>query len=502
VTTASEQRLLRSNLGAAMLGFGLPLALGMGLQVTFNLVDAFLVSRLESERAGAALGAIGICDQLAAIGSIVSYGYTTAAATLMSHRQGSGDFVGARRVAWQSTLAVCGLGMLFALVGLFSSHWLMADVMGAKGLVLELGTEYLRIIVGGNVTIFLLLHLTSLQRALGSSKTPIILLVSSNAINLVLAVLLVYGPGEAPAAFAWGPKLATQLSIPRLGLLGAAWATVIARVIVLVPVIFITVRRFGLFRHDARGPLSKTLEKELWGLGWPASAQLVLRIAATLAIQALVARRFTTTTDQTATTALGVVFRLETMALFIGLGWGSAAQTFVGQNLGAENPARAKRSGWIAAAYNAAMMALLAIIYVVFGQPIVEFFSDSPRVVDLARSYLRIVGPSYVGLGVGVVLGAAMQAAKIPRLSLGLDLIVLAGLLIPTSAVAAILGTSPRPLYWTIAVAYGSFALVYAFAYHRSAFGQSQPPHLAVSIPASIDFEVDQGFDEQQQARS
>ena len=47
------------------------------------------------------------------------------------------------------------------------------------------------------------------------------------------------------------------------------------------------------------------------------------------------ARAFTTPDDQSATTALGIVFRLETMALFIAMGWGGAAQTFVGQNLGA-----------------------------------------------------------------------------------------------------------------------------------------------------------------------
>jgi putative MATE family efflux protein len=473
VTHDSGHRLLQAPLGPAMLGFGLPLALGMGLQVTFNLVDAYLVSRLGAEQAGAALGAIGICDQLAALGCIISYGYTTAAATVMSHRQGSGDALGARRVAWQSTLVVTALGSVFALLGLFGSRWLMADVMGVRGLVLELGAQYLQVIVGGNITIFLLLHLTSLQRALGSSKTPIGLLIASNAINLLLAVLLVFGPGSAPPAFAWGPAIAASLSIPRLGLLGAAWATVLARLMVLLPLFFIAVWRFGFFRRDARGRFSSKLEKELWHLGWPASTQLVVRVAAMLVVQALVARRFTTSSDQTATTALGVVFRLETMALFIGLGWGSAAQTFVGQNLGAKQPIRAKMSGWVAAAYNCLMMAVLAGVYVFFGRPIVEFFDDEPSVVHLAFSYMRIVGPSYVGLGLGVVLGSAMQAAKLPLRTLQLDLLVLAGVLLPAALSAALLGRSSIDMYWSISLAYASFAVVYAIAYRRSTFGPS-----------------------------
>jgi putative MATE family efflux protein len=442
----------------------------MGLQVTFNLVDAYLVSRLERDAASAALGAIGICDQLAALGSIISYGYTTAATTVVSHREGSGDRSGARSIAWQSSLVVGLLGLVFALVGLLGSRWLMADVMGVQGLVLDLGAEYLRVIVTGSVTIFLLLHWTSLQRALGSSKTPILLLIASNVINLVLAVLLVYGPGGAPPAFAWGPPLADALGIPRLGLLGAAWATVLARVIVLLPVLLIGVHRFDFFRKHTRKAFSWRLEKELWSLAWPASTQLVVRVASMLAIQALVAHWFTTSSDQTATTALGVVFRLETMALFVGLGWGSAAQTFVGQNLGAGNPLRAKGSGWLAAAYNCTMMALLSTIYVFFGQSIVAFFDPNPAVVRLAYGYMRLVGPSYIGLGFAVVLGAAMQAAKCPTRALQLDLLVLAGLLLPAATAVAVWGRDPMEMYWVICIAYTAFAPVYAVAYQTTKF--------------------------------
>lgn len=468
-----QLRLLEAPLGPAVFGFGLPLAIGMGLQVTFNLVDAYLVSRLETSQASAALGAIGVCDLLAAIGSIICYGYTTAATTLMSHRQGSGDATGARRIAWQSTLVVVGMGVVFAIAGLLGSQWIMAEVMGVQGLVLELGTRYLRVIVTGNITIFLLLHLTSLQRALGSSKTPIALLVASNAMNLVLAVLLIFGPGQAPTAFSFGPPLARAMGIPRMGLLGAAWATVLARLIVLVPIVVISIWRFDLFRQDSRLKFSPKLEMELWRLAWPASTQLVVRIVAMLVVQALVARHFTTAVDQSATTALGVVFRLETMALFMGLGWGSAAQTFVGQNLGAGRWLRARNSGWLAAAYNSIMMLGLASVYVHYGQPIVAFFDHSPNVMQQATAYMKIVGPSYVGLGLSVVLGSALQAAKLPIRSLQLDLLVLVGFLLPAAAVVAALGRSPVDVYWVIAAGYGSFALVYIVAYRLSPIGAS-----------------------------
>jgi putative MATE family efflux protein len=447
----------------------------MGLQVTFNLVDAYMVSRLGSGESGAALGAIGICDQIAAIGSIVSFGLSTASATVASHRLGAGDFLGARQVAWQSTLLVAALGLIFGLFGLLGAGWLMNDVMGAQGRVAELGTRYLRVIVGGNITIFLLLHWTTLQRALGSSKTPVGLVLLSNALNLVLAILFVYGPGKAPGPFAWGPAVARALSVPRLGLVGAAWATLLARLAILLPLSAILVRRFGLFTRETRGPVDRKLWATLWHLGWPSSTQLVFRVVAMLVVQSLVARAYTSVTDQAATTALGIVFRLETMAMFIGLGWGSAVQTFVGQNLGAKLKSRAWQSGWIAAGYNSAMMALLAVLYIVFGRQIVGFFDASPEVVSLALGYLQTVAPSYIGLGVGIVLGAALQSAGLTRLALTLDSIVLCCVLLPCISGVVWLGLPAIRMWQSVAVSYAAFALLYVFVYRRKGLFDFEP---------------------------
>ncbi|HMJ11264.1 MAG TPA: MATE family efflux transporter, partial [Polyangiaceae bacterium] len=369
-----SERILKGPLALEVARFGAPLALGMGLQTTFNLVDAYLIGRLPPDVAGPALGAIGICDQLAALGTIVSYGLSVATGAIISRKYGEGDIEGVKSVAWQSLLMVLALGGAFGILGVFGAEALMRDVVGAKGQVALLGARYLSVMIGGSFTIFLLLHLTTLQRALGSSKTPVTILITANAVNLFLAVLFVFGPGAAPAIVGWGPPLAEKLGVPRLELMGAAWATLLARLVVLFPLILIVVHRFGLFRRPSRGRPDRDIMRAIWHIGWPSSTQLVVRIVAMLVIHSVVARAYTTATNQTATTALGIVFRLETMALFIGLGWGSAAQTFVGQNLGAANPLRAKVSGWYAALFNAAMMAALALAYQLWSRQIIAFF--------------------------------------------------------------------------------------------------------------------------------
>ena len=262
-----------------------------------------------------------------------------------------------------------------------------------------------------------------------------------------------------------------QLGIPRLELQGAAWATLIARCIALAPAIFVLVNRFGLFGKDARGKADYPAMRNVAALAWPSSIQLVLRVAGMLFVQSLGARAFTTETDQTITTALGIAFRLETMALFVALGWGSAAQTFVGQNLGAGKPARAIGAGYYAALYNAVMMGILAIFYRTSGASIVSFFDSDPSVVATALTYFSWVGFSYVGLGIGIVLGSAVQGAGATRRALVLDGAIVVFFQLPACLfVGFARGASFHHLAVVVATTYVAFAVVHLVHYRRGRF--------------------------------
>jgi putative MATE family efflux protein len=468
---ARTERILRGPLALEVLRFGAPLALGMGLQTAFNLVDAYIIARLPSDVSGPALGAIGICDQLAALGTIVSYGISVAAASLVSRAWGRGDHDEARRIAWQSGLLVLALGTLLALVGGLGARTLLREVIGVKGQVAEGGADYLSVVMGGGVTMFLMLHCASLLRAVGSSKTPVVLLVLGNALNFLFAVLFVYGPGDAPGFLAWGPPWAHALGVPRLELLGAGVATLLARAVVLLPLLFFAAKGLGFLRKRPALLPDKPMLAAVLRLAWPSSAELVVRMCAMLLTHALVARAFTTATDQSATTALGIVFRFETMALFISIGWGSAVQTFVGQNLGANEPTRAKHSGYWAALYNTIMLAGLSLLYVVFATSIIGFFDRDPRVLSIAHGYLSWVAPSYAALGVGIVLGSVMQGAGAPERALILDACVVFMVQVPASAL--VLGSEQRSLtqVWAVvALSYVALAVTLLASYKRGRF--------------------------------
>ncbi len=474
MATAVE-RILDGWLPLEVARFGIPLALGMGLQTTFNLVDTYIVAHIGGASGAAAMGAIAPCDNIAAVGTILSYGLSIATGTIISRKHTQGDEEGVKRVAWQSLLLLTFISGVFAVLGLFGSGWLLEDVMRTKGMAAEVGIPYLQVTMTGSFSIFLLLHLITIQRALGSSKTPITMLIVANAANLLLAVLLVYGSGDAPAVFSWGPPIAEALGLPRLEMVGAAWATVLARMLALVPAFIVVYKRHELFREDSREKPDGAVMRRIWDIGWPTSSQLVVRILAVVAVIAFANAGYTTEEDQSIGAAMTVVLRWEAMALFVGLGWGSASQTFVGQNLGAGNQLRAQRSGWYMSAYNSIMMLVFAVACFFFGRDLITIFSDDPHTIDAALDYFFWVAPSYVGLGIGIVLGSAIQGAGASRQTFLIDLGVILLFQIPLSALVVHVFDAPVTALWqVVALTYYAFAVVYFWVYKRGTFLRTQ----------------------------
>ena len=472
----ARQRMLHGPLAWTVLRFGAPLAAAMVLQVVFNLVDQYIISRLPPALSDASLDALGICDMVAALGTILSYGVSTGTATLIAQHKGAGETASVSRVAWASVGMVIALGLAFALVGVLGADVIVHDLLGAKGLVRALAAGYLRVIVGGIVTVFLMFQVTAVQRAMGHSKLPLAVFAAGNVLNLLLAVLLVYGPGPAPAVFAWGPPIAAALGVPRWGVVGAAWATVIARAVVMVVPLLLLRRSLGVASH--RVPLlpSPAALRRIVSLAWPTSTQFTVRIAAVLVVIALVHHFFTTPGNSDAGTAYALCLRMETMALFVSMGWGGAAQTLVGTNVGAGLFDRARRAAWITGAYNVVTMVALAALFIGQGERFLRFFTTQDDIVRRAQDYLAVVGPSYAAFGFAIVLGNALVGAGATRLALRVDLVLVLAVQLPLMlVVTAALRAPPAGLWAAVVVVNVMSAIVYAVVARLGSSWRSAP---------------------------
>jgi len=472
---AATLRIVEGSLPRGVFSLGLPLVIAMALQATFNLVDMFIIGKLPNGTE--ALGALVICDLVAMVPTIIANGISNASAAIISRRAGEGDSREVSRYTWQSLSMTAILSLVFGFIGIVFADQLTGGVFGAKGEVRLLASEYMAIIVGGGFTILLLLQICAIMRALGDGRTPMFLLLGSNIANFFLSIIAAFGDGPYPEAFQWLQPLGQAIGLEPMGVAGAAWSTVFSRgVALLIGTLVLAFNKGSLLHLYMKDLIPKRRAfSRIMKIAWPNSAQFVLRIGITLFFMAIITHKFTTEADSTTLTAFGICMRLDTLVLFMGMGWGAAASTYVGQNLGAGLVTRAKHSGWWAAGYNLLFMVAIVLVYLVFAEGIISVFDDTPVVIEVGREYIRIIAVTYAFLGVAVVISQALSGAGATLSSFAIDSVVLLAVIVPFTLLMLIFFDLSRVETWYI-IAAGNVlsALAYVAWFKRGTWVDKQ----------------------------
>jgi Na+-driven multidrug efflux pump len=150
----------------------------------------------------------------------------------------------------------------------------------------------------------------------------------------------------------------------------------------------------------------------------PATAWAIARIglppALTGVLFSLIYVALTRTTTRFGTpalAALGLGHRVESWLYMIGIGFGAAAAAIVGQNLGAGQPERAARAGWLATGYCTMLGVIACALELAFPRQFASLFTTDPAVIDEAVKYLRIAAISQLAVCAELVLEGALGGA-------------------------------------------------------------------------------------------
>ena len=402
-----------------ILVFGIPLVLGMGFHAIFNLVDLWIVGKLGT----AALAAVTIASMINTIPMVICNGISTSSIAFIARNIGFRNLRRANEVMRQSFILIVFLSILLGVLPYIYARELVILLQARGEDVIGPATEYLQVASLGTITMFLLMQVTAALRAAGDGLWPMILLVGANILNVVLDVGLVWGK--------WG--------LPALGAPGASYATVISRGVFCIPGLYVLWRgKAGLRLSLARMRLRVRIMLQLIRVGVPASAQWVVRVLAYIVILSILGDydpELRPGFGKTAQAAFGIGFRLDILVIFAGFGWGAAASTLVGQNLGRGRPDRAEKCTWVATGFNVLMMAVIGVLYYVFAPVLVRFFGGNADihstpggvnggfedVVLVGTTYLRVIVFSYVFIAISLVVAQALNGAASTRTPLVID---------------------------------------------------------------------------------
>jgi Na+-driven multidrug efflux pump len=136
-----------------------------------------------------------------------------------------------------------------------------------------------------------------------------------------------------------------------------------------------------------------------------------------------------------AVAAYGIGHRLFMMALFPGFGFGVAASSLVGQNLGAGKPNRSWRSAYLTVYYYFLFLILLMICFLFFPQALIAFFDTNPEVIDTGSIMLRIIAVSLPFLSLSIILNRSLSGAGDTVSPMIITLISLWGLQVPLAII-------------------------------------------------------------------
>jgi putative MATE family efflux protein len=372
--------------GPLLLKLSLPVMAGMILQCLLSTVDIYFVSKLGTTAAAAVSLGNSVAGVIFFFSTLVSAGTIA----LVARSSGQGDRKAIREVCGMSFTLSVGIGLVVSLACILMVVPILRYLFNPDPEVLELARQFLVILFGGTVLVFVNSSLRTSIQAVGDTMTPLYVFGLANVLNAALNPLLIFHFG--------------------MGIRGSAIATVIATALSFLAINAVLIHRIyegklSLFLASLRLDLKTSLRILRIG-GWaclqqvtrPLTGMLMFRLVAEAGGRAGIA-------------AFGIGGQLFNYIFIFLVGLSTGLSILVGQSLGRGDRTACDgliRKGMHLAWFN---VALFAIPFLLFPGTVMGFFLADPAVVAAGVSYLRIVYFGVVFVVYITIYGGVFQGA-------------------------------------------------------------------------------------------
>ncbi|HHX28320.1 MAG TPA: MATE family efflux transporter [Firmicutes bacterium] len=378
-----------------------------------GLVNTGMVGHLSAT----AISAVGLTNRATMVAWALFQAVSTGTTVLVAQSVGSGRRDRARAVASQALLfgtsSVMALALVFAILGSK-----VLSIFRPEASLLATATGYLRIVVLGMPAVGIMTASGATMRGAGNTRTPMLIAVFVNLVNLAGNSVLIYG----------------KLGFPAMGITGSAISTVTAQWIGAALALMATMGRNSPLGVAWRGPwrFSRRELGQMLEIGLPATGESLFWQAA-----ALILTLFITGfgTEALAAHQLGV--QAESLSYMPTAGFGIAATALVGQAIGAGNPRLARRVtrelGMLVALITAFTTGLLLFL----PKQILGLLTNDSHVVALGAIYLRLMGTAQIPQQLSGVFTGALRGSGDTRTPMYIAAIGLWGVRLPLAYILA-----------------------------------------------------------------
>ena len=375
--TMPENRLL--------LSMAVPMMISMLVQALYNIVDSIFVSRICED----ALTAVSMAFPWQNIVIAIAVGFGVGINALLSRALGQKNAERVNQVAVNGLL-LAGLSYLLVLVaGLIGIRAYMRTQTDIESIV-NYGITYLNICILCSFGVFVEITFERFLQATGRTVYSMITQLTGAITNIILDPILIFG----------------LLGFPKLGIAGAAWATVIGQCV--GAVVAVTLNHFKnpevhlRLRHIR--PNGK-LMGEITAISIPS-----IIMSCISSLTCFVMNLILITFSSTAVAVFGVYFKLQSFVFMPVFGLNNGMVPIIAYNYGAQKPERIHKTIRLGMAYAVAIMAVGLLVFQLIPKQLLLMFDASDAMLGIGAPALRIMSLAFVFAGVGIASSSACQA--------------------------------------------------------------------------------------------
>lgn len=368
-----------------IISMSLPIMISMLVQALYNIVDSIFVARVSEDALTAVSMAFPIQNLMIAVGAGTGVGVNA----LLSRSLGEKNYERVNKIAENAVLLLALSYLAFLVVGLFFVEPFYRSQTDIESII-TYGKEYLTICCCLSFGVFLQITFERLLQATGRTIYTMITQGTGAIINIIMDPILIFG----------------LFGFPRMGVAGAAAATVIGQIIAGIMGIVINHKRNPEVRIQMKGfrPDGEVIG-QIYGIGVPSIIMQAIGSVMTYGMN-----RILISFTSTATAVFGVYFKLQSFVFMPVFGMNNGVIPIIAYNYGAGKRERVIKTIKSSICYIVAIMLIGLLAFQVFPERLLQMFDASDSMLAIGIPALRTISLSFIFAGFCIACGSVFQA--------------------------------------------------------------------------------------------
>lgn len=365
-----RQDLTSGSVSKQLMKFAIPFLLSNLLQAFYSVADMIIVGRLCGTHG---ITGVNIGSQINILVTGAALGLAVGGTVLIAQYGGAKKFDEQRKTIGTLFTLYMILAVIFTVVMLLLGTTLL-DVLKTPQVAYTEAEDYYNICMAGLIFMFAYNVISAILRGMGDSKRPLYFVLIATIVNVIGDIILV-GPFKMGAA-------------------GAAYATVAAQALsVLLSLIYLFKNHFFTGYKKSDFKIDKEKAKMLLKIGLPSSVQQIVISFSFLTLTALVN---SLPNADIASACQGIGGKVNSFAVLPALAMSNAVSSMAGQNIGAGETERAKKTMLTGMGIAFGITIFVFALVQIFPQQIISLFDTNPEVLAVGAEYLRYIALDYL----------------------------------------------------------------------------------------------------------